>query len=324
MPHQIHFEAWARTLTKPLANVPAYVKSYQAYCASTKSIHGIKTEDSATFGILRDALKRLTNQVKEDPELNPEEFHKVVTKFRDFYKTGKKYDGVDKEWLEATLKKHKVDLDDLIHQYFEFKMATKTLNAIKQALKYYFLAAYDLRSDTNLLFVGFGAKEDFASAQRLFIRAIVNGKLLSYTDEAVAVHPDGINSRILYAAQYDAMKMFVEGIRPQLYDTLSTITHNVLNEQLQPDPTKPDDKTTALVHDLSTKINNALGEATDDMYVQPAFNAIMNMNTDQLASAARGLVLLQTAAASIGTSTPTVGGQVEVVVVSSKDGLSNR
>ena len=307
MPHQIHFEAWARTLTKPLANVPAYVKSYQAYCASTKSIHSRKNEDDISFTILHDALTRLRNNLTEDPEANPESFHKTVTDFKDFYTKSKKFANADEAWFDATIKKQKVDVNKLINGYFEFKFAPKTRTAIKKALKQFYLAALAIKSDTNLLFVGFGANDNFAGAQRLFMRGIVNGKLLSFTDEPVYVSPDGIDSRILYAAQFDAMKGFIQGVRPQILDTLSTITHNVLAEHFQDN----DDP----VHDLSQKIMEGVQNFSDEQFIQPACNAIMNMNTDQLAASARGLVLLQTAAASIGTSAPTVGGEVEVSTI---------
>ena len=309
MPHQIHFEAWARTLTKPLPNVPAYVKSYQAYCASSKSIHGRKTEDDISFTIFHDALTRLRNNLTADPEAEPEKFHQTATEFKAFYTKAKKFAGTSDEWLEETIKKQKIDLNKLINNYFEFKFAAKTRTAIKQGMKQFYLAALGIKSDTNLMFVGFGAKDDFAGAQRLFMRGITNGKLLSFTDEPVYVSPDGIDSRILYAAQFDAMKMFVQGIHPQMFDTLSTIAHNVLQEHL-PEDTQPDK-----VHEISSKIVEGLQQHSDEQYVQPAFNAILNMNTDQLAASARGLVLLQTAAASIGTSSPTVGGQVEVVTL---------
>ncbi len=44
IPHKIHFEAWVRTLTKPLPNIQAYVTSYKNYCVSAKSIHSRKAE----------------------------------------------------------------------------------------------------------------------------------------------------------------------------------------------------------------------------------------------------------------------------------------
>jgi hypothetical protein len=64
IPHKIQFEAWVRTLTKPLPNIQAYVTSYKNYCEGPKSIHSRKTEAHDLKHVFKDALNRLNNIVE--------------------------------------------------------------------------------------------------------------------------------------------------------------------------------------------------------------------------------------------------------------------
>jgi uncharacterized protein YaaW (UPF0174 family) len=48
---------------------------------------------------------------------------------------------------------------------------------------------------------------------------------------------------------------------------------------------------------------------------------LTNKITEELAQSAKGLVLLQSAAASIGSQSPTVGGPVEVSTITRQDGV---
>lgn len=328
IPHKIHFEAWVRTLTKPLPNIEAYVTSYKNYCVSAKSIHSRKAEAYELRVVFRDALNRLANKV--DPQIanidlaseeeNQQQIHALVESeakdFAKFYQNSTKFVGATKEWLEQTITKHKLDLNELIADVFDYPIPTKTKTVLKRAMKNFALAAWDIRSDTNLVFVGFGSKDEFAGSQRLRIRGIFNQKLLAITEDALYVSPDDIDSRVIYAAQADAMKALLQGYHPRFGDRLEKVISRHISEFL-------DSKKMAhhYGHDLTNKITEELAEFSNTAFINPAFNAIMNMSPQQLAQSAKGLVLLQSAAASIGSQSPTVGGPVEVSTITRRDGV---
>jgi hypothetical protein len=73
--------------------------------------------------------------------------------------------------------------------------------------------------------------------------------------------------------------------------------------------------------ELSDKITEELADFSRNTFINPAFNAIMNMSPEQLAASAKGLVVMQAAAAAIGIQTPTVGGPVEVSTITKQDGV---
>jgi hypothetical protein len=183
-------------------------------------------------------------------------------------------------------------------------------------MKNFALAAWDIRSDTNLVFVGFGSKDEFAGSQRLRIRGIFNQKLLAITEDALYVSPDEIDSRVIYAAQADAMKALLQGYHPRFGDRIESVVERHINEFL-------DGKKLARHYgtDLTNTITEELGAFSRNSFIDPAFNAIMNMSPEQLAASAKGLVVMQAAAAAIGTQTPTVGGPVEVSTITKRDGV---
>ena len=317
IPHKIHFEAWVRTLTKPLPNIQAYVTSYKNYCASTKSIHSRANEHFEFTTLIRDALNRLKNKAQSDnPEVNIDSLYQTAKNFEKFYKGSTFFDNANIEWVNGTFTKYKVDLKTITKDFFDFDLDTKTQNSIQRAVKYFILAAWDLRNDTNLVFVGFGSKDEFAGSQRLRIRGIFNGKLLAITEDALYVSPDDIDSRVIYAAQADAMKSFLQGYNPQFGLTLEQITNSKIKAWMK------DKKMHEYYADqLTDEITQALADYSRTTFIDPAFNALMNMSPEQLANSAKGLVLMQAAAASIGSQTPTVGGPVEVSTITKRHGV---
>ena len=329
IPHKIQFEAWVRTLTKPLPNIQAYVTSYKNYCAGPKSIHSRQSEGYDLRRVFKDALNRLSNKVEpeltnldssEPEEVNQQKIHQILAEqaksFEKFYRDSHKFHGVTKEWLEASITKFKIDLNELIPEVFDYPVAPKNKTILKRAMKSFALAAWDIRSDTNLVFVGFGTKDEFAGSQRLRIRGVYNQKLLAITEEALYVSPDDIDSRVIYAAQADAMKALLQGYHPRFGDRLEGVISRHINEFLDSKKMERHYGT-----EITDKITQELSDFSSSTFINPAFNAIMNMSPEQLASAAKGLVLMQAAAAGIGTQTPTVGGPVEVSTITKQDGV---
>ena len=307
IPHKIHFEAWVRTLTKPLPNIQAYVSSYKKYCESTKSIHSRKTEAYDLRWVFKDALNRLNNKVgpqianldaTQDEVENQNNIHKLLESeaksFDAFYKNSHKFEGATREWLEQSITKFKIDLNELIAESFDYPLTTKIKTILKRAMKNFALAAWDIRSDTNLVFVGFGSKDEFAGSQRLRIRGVYNQKLLAITEEALYVSPDDIDSRVIYAAQADAMKALLQGYHPRFGDRLEAVVSRHIQEFLDGKKMERHYGT-----DLSDKITEELADFSRNTFINPAFNAIMNMSPEQLAASAKGLVVMQADAAAI-------------------------
>jgi hypothetical protein len=329
IPHKIHFEAWVRTLTKPLPNIQAYVSSYKKYCESTKSIHSTKSEGENLKWVFKDALNRLSNKVgpqianldsTQDELENQNNIHKLLESeaksFDAFYKNSHKFEGATKEWLEQSITKFKIDLNELILEVFDYPVTPRIKTVLKRAMKNFALAAWDIRSDTNLVFVGFGSKDEFAGSQRLRIRGVYNQKLLAITEGALYVSPDDIDSRIIYAAQADAMKALLQGYHPRFGDRLEKVLARHIQDFLDGKKMERHYGT-----DLTDKITEELADFSSNSFINPAFNAIMNMSPEQLAASAKGLVVMQAAAAAIGTQTPTVGGPVEVSTITKQGGV---
>jgi hypothetical protein len=329
IPHKIHFEAWVRTLTKPLPNIQAYVTSYKKYCESPKSIHSTKSEGENLKWVFKDALNRLSNKVgpqianldsTQDELENQNNIHKLLESeaksFDAFYKNSHKFEGATKEWLEQSITKFKIDLNELILEVFDYPVTPRIKTVLKRAMKNFALAAWDIRSDTNLVFVGFGSKDEFAGSQRLRIRGVYNQKLLAITEGALYVSPDDIDSRIIYAAQADAMKALLQGYHPRFGDRLEKVLARHIQDFLDGKKMERHYGT-----DLTDKITEELADFSSNSFINPAFNAIMNMSPEQLAASAKGLVVMQAAAAAIGTQTPTVGGPVEVSTITKQGGV---
>jgi hypothetical protein len=186
-------------------------------------------------------------------------------------------------------------------------------------------------SSTGVVIAGFGEKEIFPAAIEYRLEAVMLGKL-KYTQGQYVRASREQNAVIMPFAQQEMVKTFMEGIDPSYNEVL----HSYFNELLikYPEnilaiiPELSEQRKQELLGKLSLVANEAIkdfGEKTNNYttqnHVAPVLQAVYALPKDELASMAESLVNLTSFKRKISLQAETVGGPIDVAVISKGDGF---
>ncbi len=188
----------------------------------------------------------------------------------------------------------------------------------------------ELSNFTGLIFTGFGEDEIYPQLIAINISIVVDNRLRFYVnDERSASISNSNNGAVCPFAQIDVINTILTGIDPSLdsvylnnFNTLlkrynDTIlsrignTNPLLTEQIKNLDVKP------IVDEF-----NALNEQIKvQNYISPLMNAVSNLSKEDLAEMAESLIYLTYLKRRITFAEESVGGPVDVAVISKGDGF---
>jgi hypothetical protein len=184
---------------------------------------------------------------------------------------------------------------------------------------------------TGVVIAGFGENEIFPSAVEYRLEAVVSGRLKHTQAQFVQASREQ-NAIIMPFAQQEMVNTFVEGIDPAYYQSL----HSYFRELLLKYPesilsTIPElsearkqellEKLRLVAHDAINDFTQKTGQYTHANHVIPVLQAVHALPKDELASMAESLVNLTSFKRKISLQAETVGGPIDVAVISKGDGF---
>jgi hypothetical protein len=186
-------------------------------------------------------------------------------------------------------------------------------------------------SFTGIVVAGFGEKEIFPSAVEYQLETVVSGKLKRKIGRYFQANREQ-NAIIMPFAQQEMVNTFVEGIDPSYKGTL----YSYYNELLQKYPENilsiiPDlsedrkqellPKINPVAKDVLIEFNKKIDEYTHTHHIDPVLQAVYALPKDELASMAESLVNLTSFKRRVSLQAETVGGPIDVAVISKGDGF---
>ncbi len=201
---------------------------------------------------------------------------------------------------------------------------------IKQAVYAILKAKEELSGFTGLIFSGFGEDEIYPQLLPINISMVIDNRLRYYVNEKrTASISNSNNGAVCPFAQTDVIDTILTGIDPSLdniylnnFDALfkkyneailGSIgdSNDLLKEQIQNLDTK------ALVAEFG-KMNLQIKQ---ENYINPLMNAVSSLSKDDLAEMAESLIYLTYLKRRITFAEESVGGPVDVAVISKGDGF---
>ena len=336
---QLHVTEWSSQLSKPLARLEDYVHSFIEWFDSPRAIYGKESAEALVADSVRDYFSwvayEVQNKVKalsNSWEGSPEDLQPLIDKT--VSETIASQIEVSKGWnqfenfsesagQELIAKTPDLDVKEIIQSEFLGISLTPGLNKkLLNAATYGVNRISWMNSDAELVFVGFGDSEPFASTVRLSIRGAYGGKLrcnIAGRSSINATHPV---ANLYPFAQDDAIQGFVRGWTDKMRDTTAEVVFNSTWDALAQSGLTND-------YELIDQISNSaremavsqLRETSLNTYAYPLMDTVAAMSLIGLADLSESLIGIQAAATFNKAGAATVGGFVEVATIDRQYGV---
>lgn len=180
---------------------------------------------------------------------------------------------------------------------------------------------------SGIVIAGFGEEDIFPSVITYEIYGIFNSKLLYQIREDKTIrnnNSQSMRSDIIPFAQEDVVRSFLEGIHPELLEYMIDFTSDSINKLLNTSLVKIEEgiDASSIVDYLSGQIRNEIVQFSSGKLLSPMIDMIKALPKDELANMAESLVNMTAFRRKMAfSSMETVGGPVDVAVISKGDGL---
>jgi len=187
------------------------------------------------------------------------------------------------------------------------------------------------KSVSGVVVAGFGRDDTYPSLEAIRIAGRVCGKAKYKVDQSAIISED-MGAVIVPFAQSEMVATFMEGGDPRLTKVLASF----LEEVFANSPTRVLDTLTGLGDDkkleflekwktvgseLLADYNERMRRFKREEFIDPVINAVAALPKDELAAMAEALVNLTSFKRKVTLETETVGGPIDVAVISKGDGF---
>jgi len=328
--------------------VDEYCQDFRAFLADESSLFGEKRKEFTLAALvrmyLRGLLKKVHDQVRTElnsgssKELEPLALQVMKNVIETAVGELSRVDDLPEsrsDSLRKSLQDSEQTIENAIAEEFEnFPLADELRTLLQQLIRE--VICKDTWSDhySGVVIAGFGAKEFFPRLHALRIETVIKDQLKYKEDHAVTI-ADESDAAIIPFAQSDMVKSFVGGVDPSyaevatgyldtLFEGLPGKIVSVLQSGKDGNSVLDGGKeselrslTTALLQEFKQKISNFQQEN----YIQATLEVVGFLPVDELAAMAETLVSLTSFKRRMSMAAETVGGPVDVAVISKGDGF---
>ncbi|MEC5165636.1 hypothetical protein RCH18_001367 [Flavobacterium sp. PL11] len=201
---------------------------------------------------------------------------------------------------------------------------------IKKTVFYLLRAKENFNSFTGLIFTGFGEDEIYPSLIPVFISMVIDNRLHYFIDDNQIAKISNDNSGSINPfAQTDVINTILTGIDPSLNTIYLNNFEELLKKYNQTILAAIGDTNPLLTEQISNlDINAIVGEFNSlnqqikrENYIVPLMDAVSNLDKEDLAEMAESLIYLTYLKRRITFAEESVGGPVDVAIISKGDGF---
>lgn len=281
---------------------------------------------------LVDSIKeRVADVIRQDGKISDVQTEQLVNK-------------LVKEWLDlqneapagfprgmrSTLdRKYGKKVDEISNDLFQaLPINRRLLSGVRKALLDGVGRKSNTLSPSGLVIAGFGEREFFPSVSSVRIDGKIGRYLRILKQNVQSVRHDN-TAVIVPFAQREMVDLFMRGIDPQLQSAIYDAVGNILEKMDERLALRAninlDEKTRAVIAEQMTKIHTTLFERLENIqnrkFVRPVLSGVAALPLDELAAMAESLVNLTTFKRRVTPVQESVGGPVDVAVISKGDGF---
>lgn len=283
-------------------------------------------------------LKQIKSKVNENPDINEDELfnfgNSIVELILQNLDNDAFIDGFDNNDLRFLLEEYGDKLEEIVVNIFENFIFSETMvTSVKYIVACKLLKSFS--SVSGIVIAGFGEKELYPSLISYEIEGRFNGKLKYRIKESEKIGYSS-TATIIPFAQDDMVYTFIRGIAPDIEELsngyLKELFTNIpvtIVDQLKNDLGEGNEGNLELV---KNRLVNALKTVYDDYkgvlndykhenFTIPTLNIVNSLPKEELAEMAEALVNLTSFKRKVSSSIESVGGPVDVAVITKGDGF---
>lgn len=261
-------------------------------------------------------------------------FHEIIAQHSARWRSGKQMPGLTSAQLVKIRRILEQHVGDIIKLAFENlpmpKPILKNLEYIVESLFTRHSSAYR-SSDSGVVIAGFGRDDIVPAITAMDIRGILDGVLQWRQGHDYSMEKMRYGAIIPFA-QTDEVQNFLDGVHPDyqarldsdFHAILERATEIILDEVKGPDAAERNRAKAAVGKTLAAAFDDyrkKLEKFRVDEYSMPILHVLDGTPKDQLASMAESLVNLTSFKRRVSMQAETVGGPIDVALISKGDGL---
>lgn len=310
---------------KSRPTIAAYVDDFLKFIARSR----FTTPDQETSNLLRIAndLFRVVARSAMDKRNSVET---VVQEYREIFAGKQRSRSMSRVNVAAVLSRCLAELTRLMSDVFrEFDLTPEMEESLVQLVGELIKSDAPSPSHSGIVIAGFGDKELFPTLIAVTIEGVVGGRLKHDRGIQVDIARDGEPTTIIPFAQGEMVTRFMEGTDPAfleyLGDTMGEASTQMVLEVLgQFGVECTEEQEQAVRQAARDQAERYLEKAKDfrhDAFVTPIMEIVQHLPKEELADMAEALVSLTALKRRVSLEEETVGGPIDVAVVSKGDGL---
>ena len=183
-------------------------------------------------------------------------------------------------------------------------------------------------SRSGLVIAGFGEDEMFPTLFQLTTDGIIGQRLKFEIEATIDVERQGSPGYVMAFAQHEMVQQFMEGVDPDYLDysvgatqdTMVEFGMALINALGLSDP-KMEETVLELGEKLAEKYHEEAMAFRQKELIGPTMSAVSHLPIEELAGMAEALVSLTSLKRRVSLSQETVGGPIDVAIISKGDGL---
>ena len=291
------------------------------------------------FNFIKDTItKRVHLKIDEKGKLTEEEIEQIVSEvIKGHYENWEKEDNIPsipKSYNKNIIIKYEKIINKAIEKVFEkLPISRSHSNQLKKIVASLFSKFPETIQNTGIsgvVIAGFGKKDTFPSLKSFHLEGIANSQL-KYSEYKSAKIDFSVSAQIIPFAQREMVITFMEGIDPYLHDHMEGYLSKIFDkypEIIAESITKTGNEKNMLrkkLKGVSNKIFKDYQEGVQsyrwENYVNPVIRVVSMLPKDELAAMAESLVNLTSFKRKVTMESETVGGPIDVAVISKGDGF---
>ncbi|MBI5795545.1 MAG: hypothetical protein HZA47_04435 [Planctomycetes bacterium] len=292
------------------------------------------------FNFIKDTIiNKVHLKIDEKGKITKEETNQIISEIieRHYENWGKKANipSIPKRYNKNIIIKYKKIIDEAIKKVFE--KAPLSINHINQLKKIAsslfskFPEAIQNIDISGVVIAGFGERDTFPSLESFHLEGIANNKL-KYKNYKSAKIDFTVSASIIPFAQREMVDTFMEGIDPdyriieesylsQIFNNYAGIVIESMRKYDDKERKKLKEKLMIVTNEILKDINKKFENYREEKHIRPVTSVVSMLPKDELAAMAEALVSLTSFKRKVTMGSETVGGPIDVAVISKGDGF---